>query len=110
MAPSATDVGHLLTFPGHRPGCIRRSLTMRTGKEIATLFANSDLRCPALISLYNRRGGWIPDRIPFRALDVTVPKDARSKRFGVEQELPKGRPRTIMLALTATYYTPGARF
>ena len=40
-------------------------------------------------------------------IDLTVPKDARSKRFGVEQELPEGRPRTIMQAVTAMYYTPG---
>ena len=42
-----------------------------------------------------------------RFVDVSSSKSARSKRFGVEQELPKGRPRTIMQAVTAMYYTPG---
>ncbi len=63
------------------------------------------VRAPALA----RRASCPPPQVPRHVIDVTVPKDARSKRFGVEQELPKGRPRTIMLALTATYYTPGAR-
>ena len=43
---------------------------------------------------------------PPRFVDLTVRPDSRRKEFGVSNHLPWDRPRTIMQAITAWYYTP----
>ena len=50
-----------------------------------------------------------PLRVTRRFVDVADPISASQKRFGVSQAPPidPARPRTIMQAVTAWYYTPG---
>ena len=48
---------------------------MRTDKELFNVFSANDLRCPVLSAIYDGRGRWIPDRLPLRAVNLTVPTD-----------------------------------
>ena len=42
-----------------------------------------------------------------RFVDLAIDIDVRRKKFGVSDKLLSNRPRTLMQAITAWYYTPG---